>query len=136
MPDTPEDDLAAAVHRLLAERGPSTASDLIDALSEAGIDLPPNSEDALADLLEEEDAPVMSLADGRWAWLPALLEGRIFTHRLTPQEAEHDAIGWDRDLSPVSFLTESPDYQRFSDGSPLVEAFVGMDDDVLAQRGV
>lgn len=136
MPDTPEDDLAAAVHRLLAERGPSTASDLIHALSEAGVDLPPDAEDALADLLEDDDAPVTSLADGRWVWLPALLDGRIFTHRLTPQEYEHDAIGWDRDLFPVAFLTERPDYQRLSGGSPLVEAFAGLDDDVLAERGV
>ena len=136
VPDTPEDGLAVAVHRLLAERGPSTAGDLIDALTEAGIAMPPDPAAALDELLENDIAPVLPLADGRWVWLPALLDGRIFTHRLTPLEAANDVIGWDRDLSPLSMLTDSPDYQRLCDGSPLIEAFAGLDDDVLAERGV
>ncbi|MDA2992309.1 MAG: SEC-C metal-binding domain-containing protein [Actinomycetota bacterium] len=136
MPDTSEDRFAATVYRLLAECGPSTADDLLDALTAAGIDLPPDPADALGELLENDIAPVLPLADGRWVWLPALLDGRIFTHRLTAQEAENDAIGWDRDLSPLSMLTEIPDYQRLCDGSPLLEVFAGMDDDVLAERGV
>ena len=105
MPDTSEDRFAATVYRLLAECGPSTADDLLDALTAAGIDLPPDPADALGELLEHDIAPVLPLADGRWVWLPALLDGWIFTHRLTAQEAENDAIGWDRDLSPLSMLT-------------------------------
>jgi len=136
VPETPEDRLAAAVHRLLSERGPTTTGDLVDALTEAGIDMSPDPADVLGELLENDIAPVMPLADGRWVWLPALLDGRIFTHRLTPLEAENDVIGWDRDLSPVSMLTESPDYQRLCDGSPLIDAFAGLDDDALADRGV
>lgn len=87
MPDTSEDRLVAAVHLLLAERGPSKAGELIDALTEAGIAMPPDPADALGELLENDIAPVLPLADGRWVWLPTLLDGRMFTHRLTRLEA-------------------------------------------------
>ena len=130
------DGLAAAVRRLLTERGPLPHADLLAGLTAAGIDLGDYPDDSLLDALDSDPGPVLNLADGRWAWIPAVLDGRVFTHRLSAAEAEHDAIGWDRDLAPLSMLTEIPEFQRLSDGAPITEVFTDLDDDVLAVRGV
>ena len=130
------EDLAAAVRRLLAERGPLPPADLITALAEAGIDLGPDPDGLLLEAVDSDPGPVLQLADGRWAWIPAVLDGRVFTHRLGAEEAEHDAITWDDDLAPLSMLTEIPQFQRLCDGAPIVELFENLDDDDLADRGV
>lgn len=130
------DGLAAAVRELLAERGPLPHADLLAALSAAGIDLGADADDSLLEALDSDPGPVLNLADGRWAWIPAVLDGRVFTHRLTAAEAEYDAVGWDSDLAPLSMLTEIPEFQRLSDGAPIAELFVDLDDDALAARGV
>lgn len=78
----------------------------------------------------------MPLADGRWAWIPALLDGRVFTHRLSALEAEFDMTAFGPDLAPLAMLTESQTYQRLTDGSPLADVSPFRDGDVLAGRGV
>lgn len=132
----PSDDLAAAVRHLLTERGPLAQEDVFGSLIAAGIDVGPDPGEALLDALELDPGPVLQLADDRWAWIPAVLDGRMFTHRLSGAEAEHDAIAWDSDLAPLSMLTEIPQYQKLCDGAPISEVFEDLDDDVLAARGV
>lgn len=102
----------------------------------AGVDLGTDPEGMLADVLDQSTELVMPLADERWAWIPALLDGRIFTHRLSAPEAEHDMIEFVPDLAPLSGLTESQTYQRLTDGSPIAEVSPFLDGDALAERGV
>lgn len=75
----PSDDLAAAVRHLLTERGPLAQEDVFDSLIAAGIDVGPDRGEALLDALELDPGPVLQLADDRWAWIPAVLDGRMFT---------------------------------------------------------
>lgn len=110
--------------------------DLLAVLEADGVDLGHDPIATLVDVLDEEDELVMPLLDERWAWVPALLDGRTFTHRLSEPEVEHDIISWGRDLAPVSMLTESETYQRLVDGSPITDVSPFLDEDVLAARGV
>lgn len=110
--------------------------DLLDVLEAAGVELGSDAEETLGDLLDDDIELFMPLADGRWAWIPGLLEGRIFTHRLSETEVAHDILRWGPDLAPVSMLTEVETYQRLVDGSPLSEVFRGLHDELLAARGV
>lgn len=136
MPEASGEDLIATIRGLLARVGPCTSGDLIDALRADGVVLPPDPEAVLEDLLDGDDDLFLMLADERWAWLPALLDGRVFTHRLTAPEVRHDVLRWHQDLEPLWMLTEGSEQQRLSDGAPIVEAFVGLDDELLAARGV
>ena len=110
--------------------------DLLGVLHEDGVELGPDPDVMLADVLDQEAEPFMPLADGRWAWIPALLDGTIFTHRLSAVEAAHDMIGLGADLAPLAMLTELDTYQRLTDGSPITEVSPFLDSDVLAARGV
>ena len=143
MSDASVEGITAAVRRVLSVRGPMNDEDLVSALKMEDVDLGPQPDSLLAEVLDRDDEPFMPLADGRWVWLPGLLEGRVFTHRLAEVEAVHDIIvGLDCDLAPLEMLTEFEAYQRLSDGSPIAvvcpfdtEGEVG-DSDVLAERGV
>src|ERR1035437_8792959 len=128
--------IATAVRQVLSVRGPIAEDDLLAVLVADGIDLGPDPEDMLTDILDEDAELVMPLADERWAWIPALLDGRIFTHLLSALEAEHDMIGFGPDLAPLSILTESQTYQRLTDGSPIADVSPFLDGDLLAARGV
>jgi tetratricopeptide (TPR) repeat protein len=143
MSDTSGEAIAAAVSRVLSVFGPMSQADLLSVLKADGVDLGPEPDVALAEVLDQDTEPFMPLADGRrWVWLPGLLEGRIFTHRLSAMEAAHDIIiGLDCDLAPLAMLTESETYQRLSDGAPITEVCPFhdgdvYDSDVLAERGV
>lgn len=135
-------EITAAVRGVLSALGPMSEDDLLGVLVGDGVDLGPDPDVMLAEVLLDQDGePFMPLTDRRWAWLPGLLEGRIVTHRLSEVEAAHDIIGSDPDLAPVAMLTEYETYQRLSDGSPITAVcpFHGGDvddDDVLAARGV
>jgi len=130
-------EIATAVRRVLAERGPMAEDDLRAALTTAGVDLGRDPDETLAELLESDDLPlVLPLADGRHAWLPALLDGRVFTHRLDTTEVEHDLVTIAPHLEPVAMLTGSTPYGRLADGEPLVQVIPGVTDDVLSERGV
>jgi hypothetical protein len=136
MSGTSQPSLAIVVQQVLSSRGPMTEDEMLDVLAADGIDLGPDPEDTLAEILDEDCELVMPLADERWAWIPALLDGRVFTHRLSALEAEFDMIGFGPDLAPLSLLTESQTYQRLTDGSPLADVSPLFDGDVLAERGV
>jgi tetratricopeptide (TPR) repeat protein len=128
--------IATAVRQVLSVRGPIAEDDLLAVLVADGIDLGPDPLDMLTDILDDDTELVMPLADQRWALIPALLDGRIFTHRLSAPEAEHDMIGFGPDLAPLSMLTESPTYQQLTDGSPIADVSPFLDADILAKRGV
>lgn len=144
MSGTSVEGIAAAVRWVLSVRGPMNEDDLLSALKTEGVDLGPQPNIVLAEVLDRDHEPFMPLADGRWVWLPGLLEGRVFTHRLAEVEAAHDIItGLDCDLAPLAMLAEFETYQRLSDGSPITEVSpfddaqgeVG-DSDVLTERSV
>ena len=128
--------IGTAVREVLSVRGPMAEEDLLGVLVAGGVDLGTDPEGMLADVLDQSAELVMPLADERWAWIPALLDGRIFTHRLSAPEAEHDMIEFRPDLAPLSGLTESQTYQRLTDGSSITEVSPFLDGDVLAERGV
>ena len=128
--------IGTAVREVLLVRGPMAEEDLVGVLVADGVDLGPDPEDVLVDVLDQSAELVLPLADERWAWIPALLDGRIFTHRLNAVEAEHDLIEYGPDLAPLMMLTESEIYQQLRDGSPVADVSPFLDSDVLAERGV
>lgn len=113
-----------------------TEDDLLRVLDADGVDIGPDADATLADVLDRDTELVMPLADGRWAWIPALLDGRVFTRRLSEAEVAHDMILFGPDLAPVAMLTEIDTYQRLADGSPISDVSPFVDEDVLAARGV
>jgi hypothetical protein len=136
MSGTSGEAIAAVVRQVLSVHGPMAEDDLLGALDADGINLGPDPEVMLADVLDQDAELVMPLADERWAWIPAVLGGRIFTHRLSAVEAEHDIIAWGPDLAPLSMLTECETYQRLTDGSRIADVSPFLDGDILAARGV
>lgn len=130
--ESPE--LVDTIVGVLTENGPMTEDALLAELDQRGIELGGDPELALDEFLGDE-VPVMRLSDDRLAWLPALLAGRVFTHRLTGAEVEHDIL-LGPDLDPIVALTEYPTYQRLADGSPIVEVLLPFDTDALAERGI
>jgi tetratricopeptide (TPR) repeat protein len=121
---------------VLAEHGPMTEEELIKALDGRGVDLGDQPDLALTEVLETSDDPLTVLADDRWASLPALLADRVFTHRLTSSEVEHDILNSNPDLEPVVMLTEHEQYRRLADGSPVAQVLLPFDADTLTGRGI
>ncbi|HET7734823.1 MAG TPA: SEC-C metal-binding domain-containing protein, partial [Nocardioidaceae bacterium] len=102
-----------------------------------GHDLGSDPLDTIDVILSGDDLPfVMPLADGRLASLDALLVGRTFTHRLTGPEVTLGFLEPGTDLSAISLLVDQPPYCRLTDGSPVTFLIRGLDDDLLAERGV
>lgn len=129
--------LVNAVKALLVGLGPVTEEDLVLALTERGTDFDEDEvADALDDVLDLELELAMPLPDGRWTWLPALLAGRVFTHRLSATEVEHDLLDVNPDLEPVTMLLDSADYQRLADGSPITSVLAPYDSLLLEERGI
>ena len=115
------------VVRTLSLRGPLSRIELRAALGGAP---------ALAELLDSDAGPIVPLADGRLAWLPALLQGRVFTHRLTATEAAHDLIEVGVDLAALAMLTELDTYRQLCDGTPVAEIYVFDHPELLDERAV
>src|SRR5664280_2586276 len=129
--------ILAAVKRLLTALGPMTPERLLVALHDAGVELGRDPEETLADLLDSDELPlVMPLIDERHALLPALLDGRVFTHRLSAAEIEEGLVAVSPDLEPLSMLADSEPYQQLLDGAPLAVIFPDLDADLLAERGI
>jgi len=126
-----------AVKDLLVEGGPLTEEDLVTTLAESSPDLDEDEvADALDDVLDVELELAMPLPDGRWTWLPALLAGRLFTHRLSAGEVEHDLLDVNPDLEPVAMLLESDDYGRLTDGSTITSVLAPYDSVLFEERGI
>lgn len=121
---------------VLGENGPMTEDRLIAALAGRGVDLGDDPDEVLAEALDDGDGLVAVLVDERWASLPALLAGRVFTHQLTGPEVEHDILALIPDLEPVTMLTGREEYQRLAGGSLVVEVLMPFDADTLAERDI
>lgn len=93
----PRDLTTAAIADLRAS-GPSTGEDWAQRLVDAGHGSLPE----MTEFVELLDHPsVVLLADSRNAVLDTLLEGRVFTHRLSGGEIESGLLHADPDLAPV-----------------------------------
>nr|WP_116376449.1 SEC-C metal-binding domain-containing protein [Mycobacterium sp. MFM001] len=122
-----------ALAEILAEHGPLHQDDIARRLRERGIADP---DEALQELHLEIEFPARQLVDDRWVWLPTVLPGRVFTHRLSADELAHDILNVCPDLEPTTTLCEYEQYQRFADGSPARVVMVDYDDELLEERGI
>lgn len=122
-----------ALARILIEHGPLAEDDIAHRLGEVGV---ANPEDLLPHLLDEIECPAVPLVDESWVWLPALIAGRVFTHRVGAQEIAHDILIVTPDLDPITHLCEFEEYAKLADGSPVSVAVPGFDEHVLDDRGV
>ena len=84
----------------------------------------------------EMDCPARQLVDDRWVWLPAVLAGRVFTHRVSADESIHDVLTVTPDLDPITTLCEHEQYQWLADGSTAHVVLAGYDDELLEERGI
>ncbi|QNG19317.1 hypothetical protein G4H71_18495 [Rhodococcus triatomae] len=99
------DELTTSALDLLRTHGPLDIDELAHRLSEQGY----GSEDSLVDeldLLDDTDIP--SLRDGRFVDLASLVEGRVFTHRLSATEIASDLVSGD-DFDAVLVVPTDPD---------------------------
>lgn len=113
---------------MLIEHGPLHEDDIAHHPRELGVADP---DDVLPRLLNEIACPAVPLIDDSWVWLPALLAGRIFTHRVTAQELAHDVLNVTPNLGAMTHLCEFEPYRRLVDGSPVSVALPALD-----ERGV
>lgn len=126
----------ALVRDVLVAHGPATQDELLEILAADGADLGPEPENTLGDVLDHDEHLFLPLTDDRWAWLPALLDGRVFTHRLTSVEADHDVVALGPDLAALSVLTECETYQKLTDGTGVAAVSPSFDTELLAARGL
>ena len=126
-------DATATLAAVLTEYGPLSDDDIAARLEELGIADP---EVLLDEVLDEIWSPVRQLLDDRWVWLPALLAGRVFTHRVSAVEVDHDVLTVTPDLDPITALCEYEHGVVLADGSPVCVALPGVDGEFLVQRGV
>lgn len=119
--------------RILAEHGPLDEDDVVARLRAHGMADP---EAAADQALDEMSCPAAQLVDDRWVWLPAVLSGRVFTHRVDAYEVAHDLLTATPDLSAIAELCHHEQYQRLADGSPVIIVLNDYDDDVLDQRDI
>lgn len=129
---TEPSDAVPTLAAILTEHGPASKDDIADRLHEAGI---PDPDAVIDELLNEFSCPARPLADGRWVWLPALLAGRVFTHRLTAEELTYDLLAVGPDLDPISELCDD-DSAELADGSPMSLVLPHYDDELLEERGI
>lgn len=131
-----DSNVLAAIAELLTEHGPMTAEQLAEAVSARGFILGDDPDDLVFETLEAEDSAVVPLIDDRWAWLPSLLAGRVFTHRVSAAEATHDVLADSPDLLALSMLVENDTHRCLTDGAPIRSVLSGFDDEVLDDRGI
>lgn len=118
---------------ILAEHGPLDDDGIAQRLRDGGVADP----DAVMDeFLDEVDCPATQLVDDRWVWLPTVLAGRVFTHRVGADEAAHDILAVTPDLDPITVLCDHEGYGRFADGSAARVVLDGFDDELLAEREI
>jgi len=101
-------ELTSAVRNLLAVRGPLSHEAIIANLAQAGVVLGDDSDELLVEVLVQDSMEFVVLPDVRWGWAPALLDGRIFTCRLTEAEGAADFINLSPDLLAVYPLGLEP----------------------------
>ena len=104
----------ATLAEILTQHGPLHKDEIAQQLRDRGMDDP---DSALQWNVLEMDCPARQLVDDRWVWLPAVLAGRVFTHRLNADESTHDVLTVTPDLSSITALCEHTRYQRLAEGS-------------------
>ena len=126
------DEDRAILLNALREQSPRTTEELLRVID------PPGTSVTLDDVVNvlEEKPGVYELPDDRWVWLPTLLDGRVFTHRVGAVELAHDVILIDVDLVTPLMLTELPGFQRLADGSPIQDVHPAVHRAALVERGV
>lgn len=118
---------------ILTEYGPLHEDDIERRLRDAGVTDP----EAVSQALRlERGYPARQLPDESWVWLPSLLAGRVFTHRLGADEAAHDLLAVSPDLDPVTELCEHEPFTHLADGSPVYIVVAGFDYELLEERGI
>lgn len=130
---TDSSDAVPTLAAILTDHGPASKDDIADRLREAGFADP---DTVIDELLNEFSCPARPLPDDRWAWLPALLAGRVFTHRLTAEELTHDLLAVSPDLDPITELCNDDDDPGLADGSPVSLVLPDDDDELLEERGI
>ena len=118
---------------ILAEHGPLHEDDIARRLRDSGVADP---DTLLDEVLDETECPARQLVDDRWVWLPTVLAGRVFTHRLGADEAAHDILTVTPNLDPITALCEHGQHGWFADGSAARLVLAGFDDELLEQRGI
>lgn len=93
-------DATHPVVKLLTEHGPLSDDDIVQKLDAAGVADP---ESVLDEFSSAYDAPQGFLPDERTVWLPALLAGKVFTHRVSAGEIADDVLTVTPDLEPVAW---------------------------------
>lgn len=126
-------DPVGVLERILTEHGPLNEADLEDRLLAEGV---PNPTSGRGGVLDEMTSPARQLIDDRYVWLPAVLAGRVFTHRMDADELAHDLLTVTPDLDPITELCHHEQYQRLADGSSVAVVLPDYDDDVLEARNV
>ena len=126
-------DVIETLAELLTQHGPLPKDEIAQHLRDRGMD-DPDSE--IQWNLLEMDCPARQLVDERWVWLPAVLAGRVFTHRLGADESRHDVLTVTPDLDPITTLCEHEQYQRLADGSTAGIVLAGYDDELLEERDI
>ena len=126
-------DATRTLPRILAEHGPLHEDDIARRLRDCGVADP---DTVLDEVLDETECPVRQLVDDRWVWLPTVLAGRVFTHRLGADEAAHDVLTVTPNLDPITALCEHEQYGRLADGSAARIVLAGFDEELLEQRGI
>lgn len=126
-------DAKRTLARILADHGPLDDDDIARRLSDSGVADP---DTVMDEFLDEIACPARQLNDDRWVWLPTVLAGRVFTHRLGAAEVAHDILTVTPDLDSITALCEYEEYARFADGSPARVVLEEFDDDLLEQRGI
>nr|WP_052741132.1 SEC-C metal-binding domain-containing protein [Mycobacterium sp. UM_NZ2] len=101
---------------ILIEHGPLHDDDIAEQIRVCGVADPAR---VLQRLRLGIGIPAGQLADGRWAWLPAVLGGRVFTRRLSEPEVSFDVLVVGPDLAPIAVLCDCERYQRLADGSAV-----------------
>lgn len=94
----------------------------------------PDREITLA--LAMDSSPITLLPDRTWTWLPTLLEGRIFTHRLLAVEVAADVLLVGPDLEPLRGLFQTTPDQHLLDGASIRWLDWPWDDDELSGRPI
>ena len=117
MPTSSPEELLAAARDVLIAHGPLDEDELRRELLAEGLTLD-DDEDWFEEFVLETDPPIMPIGDERWVWLPALMAGRILTHRLSQVEARHDVLATTEDLLPLEPMIGEPPFDRFTDGAP------------------
>jgi len=118
---------------ILAEHGPLHEDDIARRLRDSRVADP---DTLLDEVLDETICPARQLVDDRWVWLPTVLAGRVFTHRLGADEAAHDILAVTPNLDPITALCEHGQHGWFADGSAARLVLAGFDDELLEQRGI